>query len=66
MYNGEKIVLRLLKKNEGIRDIFDLGFPNDEKLVKECFDKRNSITLIAAPTGERKDYNTILCIRLFK
>ncbi len=52
--NGEKFCLRLLKKNAGIRNIFDLGFPNDEKLLKACFDKRNSITLVAAPTGEGK------------
>lgn len=52
--HGEKIVLRLLKKNEGIKDLFDLGFPKDPKLVKRAFDKRNSITLMAAPTGEGK------------
>ena len=52
--HGEKFVLRLLKKNSGIKKIFDLGFPNDEKLVKDCFDKRNSITIIAAPTGAGK------------
>ena len=52
--HGEKFVLRLLKKNSGIKKIFDLGFPNDEKLVKDCFDKRNSITIIAAPTGACK------------
>jgi len=52
--NGEKFCLRLLKKNSGIRNIFDLGFPNDEKLLKASFDKRNSITLVAAPTGEGK------------
>ena len=51
---GEKFVLRLLKKNAGIKKIYDLGFPNDEKLVKQCFDKRNSITIIAAPTGAGK------------
>ncbi len=51
---GEKFVLRLLKKNAGIKKIFDLGFPRDERLLKDCFDKRNSITVIAAPTGEGK------------
>lgn len=51
---GEKIVLRLLKKNESIKNIFELGFKEDERLVKQSFDKRNSITLIAAPTGEGK------------
>ena len=51
---GEKFVLRLLKKNANIKEIFELGFPNDEKLVKDSFDKRNSITIMAAPTGEGK------------
>ncbi len=52
--NGEKFVLRLLKKNADVKQIFDLGFPKDEELVKKCFNKRNSITVIAAPTGEGK------------
>ena len=51
---GEKFVLRLLKKNENIREIFELGFPNDEELVNRSFNKRNSITVVAAPTGEGK------------
>ena len=51
---GEKFVLRLLKKNAGIKKIFDLGFPKDSKLVKDSFEKKNSITIIAAPTGEGK------------
>ena len=63
---GEKFCLRLLKKNEGIKNIFDLGFPKDEKLLKASFDKRNSITVIAAPTGERKNNNSLFYFRLFK
>lgn len=51
---GEKFVLRLLKKNADVQQIFELGFPNDPKIVKKCFDKRNSIVLVAAPTGEGK------------
>ena len=51
---GEKFVLRLLKKNADVQQIFELGFPNDPELVKKSFDKRNSIVLIAAPTGEGK------------
>ena len=51
---GEKFVLRLLKKNANIKQIFDLGFPQDEELVRNSFNKRNSITVIAAPTGEGK------------
>lgn len=51
---GEKFVLRLLKKNEDVRSLYDLGFMEDESLVKDCFNKKNSITVIAAPTGEGK------------
>lgn len=51
---GEKFVLRLLKKNLNIRGLADLGFPEDEKIIKSSFNKRNSITIIAAPTGEGK------------
>ena len=51
---GEKFVLRLLKKNAGIKRIFELGFPEDDALVNKCFNKRNSISIIAAPTGEGK------------
>ena len=51
---GEKFVLRLLKKNSDVQQIFELGFPGDENEVKQYFDKRNSIMLIAAPTGEGK------------
>lgn len=51
---GEKFVLRLLKKNQDIRNIFELGFPENEDILKNSFNKRNSITIIAAPTGEGK------------
>lgn len=51
---GEKFVLRLLKKNANVKEIFELGFPNDENIIRNSFDKRNSITIIAAPTGEGK------------
>ncbi len=52
--NGEKFVLRLLKKNTDIRSIFELGYPGDDQSVRKNFNKRNSITIIAAPTGEGK------------
>lgn len=51
---GEKFVLRLLKKNSNIKGLFDLGFPDDPAIISKCFDRRNSIALIAAPTGEGK------------
>lgn len=52
--NGEKFVLRLLKKNGNVRQLFDLGFPNENEIVKRAFDKRNSIIIVCAPTGEGK------------
>ena len=51
---GEKFVLRLLKKNTNIRNIFDLGFPATEEELKKSINKKNSITILAAPTGEGK------------
>lgn len=51
---GEKFVLRLLKKNSNIRNIFELGFPGDESAFNNSINKRNSMTIIAAPTGEGK------------
>jgi len=51
---GEKFVLRLLKKNLNIRNIFDLGFPATEEELSKSINKRNSITIMAAPTGEGK------------
>ena len=51
---GEKFVLRLLKKNVDVRTLADLGFKEDKKLVNDSFNKKNSMTIIAAPTGEGK------------
>ena len=51
---GEKFVLRLLKKNEDIRNIFELGYPGNEESLRKSFHKNNSITIIAAPTGAGK------------
>lgn len=51
---GEKFVLRLLKKNTVIRNIFELGFPGTEEELSKNINKKNSITIIAALTGEGK------------
>ncbi len=51
---GEKFVLRLLKKDADIRNIFELGFPGTEEDLKKSINKKNSITIMAAPTGEGK------------
>ncbi len=52
--NGEKIVLRLLKKNFESKSLFQLGFSEDKELISSAFDKRNSLILVCAPTGEGK------------
>ena len=51
---GEKFVLRLLKKDINIRNIFDLGLPATERELQKSINKKNSITVMAAPTGEGK------------
>jgi len=51
---GEKFVLRLLKKNMNIRGLHELGFPQDDEQIRKSFNKRNCITIMAAPTGEGK------------
>ena len=50
---GEKFVLRLLKKNQNIKELYELGFPEKEDISK-CFNTKNSITIMGAPTGEGK------------
>ena len=51
---GEKFVLRMLKKTAKIRNIFELGFPFGEKELNKAINKKNSLTIMAAPTGEGK------------
>ncbi len=51
---GEKFVLRLLKKNTDIQALNELGFKRNIMETRKIFNKRNSITIIAAPTGEGK------------
>jgi len=51
---GEKFVLRLLKKNMNIRGLEELGFEQTDEEIRRKLNKRNSITIIAAPTGEGK------------
>lgn len=52
--NGEKFVLRLLKKNADKRSLFELGFMNNNELVDKAFNRKNSLIVIGASTGEGK------------
>lgn len=51
---GEKFVLRLMKKEASFKGLQDLGYPDDETVMETCFNKKNCIVVIAAPTGEGK------------
>lgn len=51
---GEKFVLRLLRKNSDIRNIFELGYTGTQEELDKSINKRNSMTIVAAPTGEGK------------
>ena len=44
----------MLKKTAKIRNIFELGFPFGEKELNKAINKKNTLTIMAAPTGEGK------------
>lgn len=52
--HGEKFVLRLMKKEANFSGLQELGYPAEEVVMDKCFNKRNCIAVIAAPTGEGK------------
>lgn len=52
--NGEKFVLRLLKKNSDIRTLDELGLYGNDEVLNAALDKKNGIILLCAPTGEGK------------
>jgi type IV pilus assembly protein PilB len=62
--NGEKFVLRLLKKNADKKSLFELGFFKDKDLVEKAFDRKNSMVVIGAPTGEGKSTTLYSAIEL--
>lgn len=62
--NGEKFVLRLLKKNADKKSLFELGFFKDQELVEKAFDRKNSMVIIGAPTGEGKTTTLYSAIEL--
>ena len=52
---GEKIVLRVLDKNQGVADIDKLGFePESLERLKECCQKPHGMILACGPTGSGK------------
>ncbi|MEM4385436.1 MAG: GspE/PulE family protein [Candidatus Anstonellales archaeon] len=52
---GEKVVMRLLNKNEGLLDFKQLGFEEDEeKVVKSILSNTSGIVLLTGATGSGK------------
>ena len=43
-----------MKKEASIKGLHELGYPDDETVMEKCFNKKNCIAVIAAPTGEGK------------
>ncbi|PIR03698.1 MAG: hypothetical protein COV59_04475 [Candidatus Magasanikbacteria bacterium CG11_big_fil_rev_8_21_14_0_20_39_34] len=55
VYDGEKIVLRLLHEGQKPLDLEGLGFlPGPEKLVRAAIKKPHGIILVTGPTGSGK------------
>lgn len=53
--NGEKVVMRLLKKSGGIPTLVDLGFRGPQlKSLEEAIQKPYGIVLVTGPTGSGK------------
>ena len=53
--NGESVVIRLLNKQEGLRDVQQLGFSaHDEEQITHMLHKSYGMLLVTGPTGSGK------------
>ncbi|OGK20018.1 hypothetical protein A3C23_03480 [Candidatus Roizmanbacteria bacterium RIFCSPHIGHO2_02_FULL_37_13b] len=53
--NGEKVVMRLLKKTGGLPSLYDLGLRGPQlKVLEEAIEKPYGIILVTGPTGSGK------------
>jgi type IV pilus assembly protein PilB len=54
-YYGEKVVMRILDQEKGVRKLEELGLTEDNfKLIKESIQKPYGLVLITGPTGSGK------------
>lgn len=54
-YMGEKIVMRILDRNQGFIPLGDLGLSErDLRLIREAIDRPHGLILISGPTGSGK------------
>lgn len=61
--NGERVVMRLLDKQEGRRDLANLGMTvNDMKTMQSLIEKPHGIILVTGPTGSGKSTTLYACL----
>jgi general secretion pathway protein E len=61
--NGERVVMRLLDKQEGRRDLGHLGMsPGDMKLMSVLVQRPHGILLVTGPTGSGKSTTLYACL----
>ncbi|MEX2490110.1 MAG: type II secretion system ATPase GspE [Pseudomonadales bacterium] len=61
--NGERVVMRLLDKQEGKRDLGNLGMTvNDMKTMQSLIEKPHGIILVTGPTGSGKSTTLYACL----
>jgi type IV pilus assembly protein PilB len=53
--HGESVVLRILNKQVGLRDVHNIGFsPDDEQRFLDLIHRSNGMVLVTGPTGSGK------------
>ncbi len=61
--NGERVVMRLLDKHEGMRDLSHLGMsPSDKDAMSSLVHKPHGILLVTGPTGSGKSTTLYACL----
>jgi len=61
--NGERVVMRLLDKQEGRRDLGDLGMSeHDLRSMRELLRRPHGIILVTGPTGSGKSTTLYACL----
>ena len=61
--NGERVVMRLLDKQEGMRDLSHLGMsPGDKDAMSSLVQRPHGILLVTGPTGSGKSTTLYACL----
>ncbi len=61
--NGERVVMRLLDKHEGMRDLSHLGMsPRDKEAMSSLVKRPHGILLVTGPTGSGKSTTLYACL----